>query len=501
MITFRRIVASFGIVIGCVLLVAGLLFAVAQSSRVQTAAVGAVLRQMETSLHTRAEVQKVDYSFPNRLLIRGVLLEDQLGDTLLYADTLQARFDLLALVRDDKVAFRRVDLAHVKLYAHPVFQESDSMQLDSVMNYQFLVDAFHKERKEKKPFPIRLEVKNVSLRDAAVQYNDWLLCLDRSALGLNHLSADSLDAGVDNLSLTLQRCDRMTAGGGPLSPEAETFRLEDFRGRVILTPARLVLPEVYVALPASRLRATDMSVERGDSTFLAPSSAVSFLLTDAHLEPADLALFVPKLRSFRGYVDASAQLVGRVDSLHAANLSLAYNGQRILLGDVTANGLPDIDSTDWKAECQDLFVNGALLQDCISNLKGKPFRLPAPVARLGNMHYRGSLVGRTQDLTLHGVFTSALGNITTNGRALVDSTYSSLTFTGDVATRRFALGKMLNAKDLSTASLSVHVDGRMSDSVPFRVMYAPMWTSCSFATTTTVTCIWTARSVTGCSAV
>ena len=142
--TFRRIIASLGIVLGCVLLVAALLFAVAQSSRVQTATVGAILRQLEASLETRAEVQKVDYSFPNRLLIRGVLLEDQLGDTLLYADTLQARFDLLALVRDDKVAFRRVDLAHVKLYAHPVFQENDSMQLDSVMNYQFLVDAFHK---------------------------------------------------------------------------------------------------------------------------------------------------------------------------------------------------------------------------------------------------------------------------------------------------------------------------------------------------------------------
>ena len=119
---FRRVIASVGIVIGCVLLVAALLFAVAQSSRVQTAAVGAVLRQMETSLDTRAEVKKVDYSFPNKLLIQGILLEDQLGDTLLYADTLQARFDLLALVRDDKVAFRRVDFAHVRLYAHPVFQ-------------------------------------------------------------------------------------------------------------------------------------------------------------------------------------------------------------------------------------------------------------------------------------------------------------------------------------------------------------------------------------------
>ena len=465
--TFRRIIASLCIVVGCILLVAALLFAVAQSSRVQTAAVGAVLRQMETSLNTRAEVAKVDYSFPNRLLIHGVLLEDQLGDTLLFADTLRARFDLLALLRDDKVAFRRVDLAHVRLYAHPVFRETDGMTLDSVMNYQFLVDAFHRERKEKKPFPIRLEVKNVTVRDVRLQYNDWLLHLDESALGLNHLSADSLDAAVDRMALTLRHCDPRIAGGGTLQPNAETFCLNDFRGRVILTPDLLTLPEVYLALPATCFRATEMHIGLGDSTFLDPSSAVSFRMQRAHLEPVDLALFMPSLRSFRGYIDANGQLLGRVDSLHAADLSLAYNGQRILLGDVTADGLPDLAATNWKVECQDLFVNSALLQDFISNLRGKPFRMPKPVARLGNMHYRGSLVGRLHDLSLHGVFTSALGNITTNGRASVDTTYSLLTFTGDIATRRFALGKMLDNRQMGTASLSVHVDGQMADDAPF----------------------------------
>ena len=464
---FRRIIASAGIVIGCVLLVAVLLFAVAQSSRVQTATVGAILRQLEASLETRAEVQKVDYSFPNKLLVRGVLLEDQLGDTLLFADTLQARFDLLALVKDDKVAFRRVDLAHVRLYAHPVFEVNDSMQVDSVMNYQFLVDAFHKDKKEKKPFPIRLEVKNVSVRDARIQYNDWLVGLDHSALGLNHLSVDSLDAEVDDMALTVRRCEKMVAGGGQLSPTADVFRLNDFRGRVILTDEQLYLPEVFVAMPSSRFRATEMSLELGDSTFLAPNSAVSFEMEEAHLEPADLALFVPKLRSFQGYIDANADLMGRVDSLHASDLTFAYNGQRILLGDVTANGLPALDSTEWKVECQDLFVNKALLQDFISNLKGKPFQLPKPVARLGDMHYRGSLVGRINDLTLHGVFTSALGNVTTNGRASVDSTFSALSFTGDISTRRFALGKMLDAKELGTASLRVNVNGQVHEDEPF----------------------------------
>ncbi len=465
---FRRIIASIGIVVGCVLLVIGLLFAVAQSSRVQTAAVGALLRQLETSLGTQAEVGKVDYSFPNNLLVQGVYIEDQLGDTLLYADTLRARFDVLALVRDDKIAFRRVDLVKTRLYAHPVFQEGDSMQVDSVMNYQFLVDAFFRGEKEKKPLTIRLEVKDVTIRDAVIQYNDYLLWLDHSSLALNHLSEDSLDAGIDKMQLSVRRGNKMIAGGGPMVPDADEFRLEDFRGRVVLNKERLFLPEVFVAMPSSRLWAKELSLQLGDTAFLSPSSAVAFQLDEAHLEPKDLAFFVPQLRKFRGYLDLDARLAGRVDSLHAGNLTLNYNGQRILTGDVTANGLPDLDSTLWKAECTDLFVNKAILQDLISNLKGQPFRFPQPVARLGDMHYRGSLVGRVHDLTLHGVFTSALGNITTNGRAYIDSMYSSISFTGDLATKRFALGRMMDNKDLGTTSLTVHLNGQLLENKPFK---------------------------------
>ena len=453
---FRRIIASVGIVTGCVLLVALLLFAVAQSSRVQTAAVGAVLRQMEGSLQTHAQVDKVDYSFPNRLLIQGVYVEDQLGDTLLFVDTLAVRFDLWSLVKDGKVAFRRTDLVHTRLYAHTIYQQTDNSELDSCMNFQFLVDAFrNEEEREKKPFPIRLEVKNVSIRDLTLRYNDWQMQLAESALALNHLSADSLDAEVGHIGLTVSR-----DAGVP-------FVLKDFRGRLILADKQLYLPEVYVQLPRSHFLATDMSIHFGDSALFDPTSPVSFRMEDTHIEPVDFALFAPSLRSFRGHFDARAQLVGQVDSLHAANLSLLYNDQRILRGDVTANGLPNLAATDWNICCEDLFINGAMLQDLISNLKGKPFTLPKPVARLGNMHYRGTLSGQLHNLTLHGIFTSALGNITTNGTASVDSTYSAFAFAGDIATKRFALGKMLDNKDLGNAALSVHLNGQATDSTAF----------------------------------
>lgn len=464
--TFRNILSTVGIVICCTLLVAGMLFAAVQSSRVQTAAVGVFVRQLESALKTHAQVAEVDYKFPNKLLIHGVYLEDQLGDTLLYADTIQARFDMLALLREGKVSFRNASLLHARGYAHTIYQETDSLTLDSVMNYQFLVDAFRSEDTESKPFPLTLEVKNVSLVDMRVQYDGWLVDRVNANLALNHFSADSLDAEVDHFSFDLRHCDKTrNAGGAPLSNETP-FSVEALRARVLLVDSVFTLPEVFVSTAESRFCATDVQVRIGQS-LRSGSSPVRFNMQDAHLTPRDISFFVPQWRSFRGYVDAHANLDGRVDSLHMAELSFRYNGQRLLLGDVTAFGLPNLDSAYIKAQCQDFFINKGLLQDLISNLRGHPYQLPNLVARLGDVHYRGTLSGRLNDLTLHGVFTSALGSITTNGHAITDRTFSELTFSGDVATQHFALGTLLANSDLGAASLTVHVNGHVKENHPF----------------------------------
>ena len=116
------------IVLACTLLTLGMLFALSQSSKVQTAAVNVVASELSRGLGTNMHVEKTDYSFPNRLTVTGVYLEDRQGDTLLWADTLNAKFSLLGFF-DKKIFVREAQLKHAYLNA---YSTGDGMNYDFI---------------------------------------------------------------------------------------------------------------------------------------------------------------------------------------------------------------------------------------------------------------------------------------------------------------------------------------------------------------------------------
>lgn len=451
----KRFFYSIGIILLCTLMVLGFLLALARSSRIQTAAVGVLTKHLSEGLSTRVSVGKMDYKFPNSLLIEDVYVEDQAADTLLFVDTLQARFDFLAL-RDNRVSFRSAKLKGVRAYAH-------MLEGDSVENYQFLVDAFAAPSdSESKPFPITLEVKNVSLEDARVQYNEWWFDRLSAGLSLHSLSADSLNAEIERLALSLTNStDRL---------KGEEFALTDLHAHLIANDSILEMPVLRMETPRSLFSASvvQMALPEGDWTAdRLAQSAVAFRLEELSFTPSDIALFVPQLARANSPFSMTADLSGRVDSLHAADLSVSYEGQRILLGDITAYGLPNLDSLYVRATCEDLFVNKGVLQDIVSDFTNRPVELPVLVGRLGAVHYRGTLEGPLDSLMLRGAFTSALGSLTTIGRLTTNSEFSEFGFNGDISTRRFALGRLFAEKDLGNVAFTSHYNGHFGQDHPF----------------------------------
>ena len=81
---------------------------------------------------------------------------------------------------------------------------------------------------------------------------------------------------------------------------------------------------------------------------------------------------------------------------------MRYNGRTVLQGDISAVGLPDMNNLYLRANLTDIQTNAPQLQDFLSQLYGRPIRLPREVHRLGDIHYRGLAEGRLHDLTLHG---------------------------------------------------------------------------------------------------
>lgn len=451
----KRFFYSIGIILLCTFMVLGFLLALARSSRIQTAAIGVLTKHLSEGLRTHVSVGRMDYQFPNSLLIEDIYVEDQMADTLLFVDTLQARFDFLAL-RDNRVSFRSALLKGVRAYAH-------MLDGDSVANYQFLVDAFSSPSDgETHPFPITLEVKNVSLEDARLQYCDWWIRSLSAGLSLHSLSADSLNAEIERLTLRLTNsADRL---------KGQEFALTDLRAHLIATDSLIEMPVLRMETPRSLFSASVVRMAIPEDNLIADRlahSEVAFRLEELSFTPSDIALFVPQLARANSPFSMTADLSGRVDSLHAADLSVTYEGQRILLGDITAYGLPNLDSLYVRATCEDLFVNKAVLQDIASDFTNRPIELPVLVGRLGAVHYRGTLEGPLDSLMLRGAFSSALGSLTTIGRFTTNSEFSEFGFVGDISTRRFALGRLLAESDLGNVAFTSHYNGHFGKEHPF----------------------------------
>ena len=83
-------------------------------------------------MNTKISIQHVDFSLLNKMHLEGVLIEDQQGDTLLYANDMKVRItDWFIFKKQAELKYVGLDNAIIK------FQRKDS-----VWSQQFLFDYF-----------------------------------------------------------------------------------------------------------------------------------------------------------------------------------------------------------------------------------------------------------------------------------------------------------------------------------------------------------------------
>ncbi len=454
----KRFFYILGVFLVSLLLVGAMLVCVLTSDKVETAAVRLVTKELSRGLGTEAKIGRVEYKFPARLRIRNIYLADQQGDTLLYLDEIYAHFRPLPLWQNE-IRFSRVDIRGGVANVYRLNNEQ--------YNYQFLVDAFHSER-ERTPFRSFLSVRDIRIEQIRARYNDYQAQLDHAYMDLYHFTLDSLDAEVRSLSLAVQN-------------QTDQLYVEELQARLVYNDTLLGMPRLYIRLPQSELDASGVkcTISKGASNheehnghctidhsttagrLLTEGNTIRLHITRAEVTPRDLALIVPAVRSLDKPIRITGDVFGTVDSIQAQDLSLHYNNQRFFAGSLTASGLPDISDPYLKMSCQDLFLNARFLQDLLSDLYNRPYRLSKEVHRLGDIHYRGQIEGRLHDMILRGAFRTALGVITTDGQLQSDTVFRNMTYNARIATKRFQLGKLLGNTDLGPISLDVSSRGKV----------------------------------------
>ena len=437
----KRFAYIVSILLVCTLMLVYMLSLLVRNGEVQTAAVRWLAAEVSQALGADVDVRHVEYRFFNTLHIDDVYLSDQQGDTLAYIGSVDVQMRLRELLKK-KVSVRKIaiDRPYVNLHDD---------------NYAFLVRALQNPDSTKTDtlrIPIRID--QVQVTNIRARLDTLLLTDAEMQTGL--LQLDEQGVNVDIRSLRGKIVDHRTAGVPGEQPKS-LFELCAMEAELVANDSTIDLPRLYVRLPHSQLNSEVVHIDR--ETF-------TLRLSDTYITGRDLALFVPRVQKLDGRLGLSGALEGNRDSVMLNDLNVSYKGTPFFRGAATAYQLQNPDSLRLRAECQDLMLRAAMLQDFLADLLDKPYQLPKPLYRLGDMHYKGTMEGRLHDMNLHGSFRTALGMISTNGHMQTNAQFDDLSFNGAVSTKRFQLGRLLDNSDLGAVSLNMQVNGHTAKDHP-----------------------------------
>ena len=162
---------------------------------------------LEKKIGTEVSLKSIYIAFPKDIVLKGIYLEDQQGDTLLYAGKFSIDTDLWALTRNE-IQLNDISLENAVAFIHRA-------EKDSAFNFTYILDAF---AGDSTAVPDTLKQKNwdftletISLQNIRLEYHDLLAGnLVNLTLGDFELTMDAFDLrnntyGVEEILLTNTR--------------------------------------------------------------------------------------------------------------------------------------------------------------------------------------------------------------------------------------------------------------------------------------------------------
>lgn len=447
---FKRIVLSLLAVVILIPVAAAVLV---QIPAVQTFVGNKALKAVSKNLGGSVQVGDIRYALFNTLILSDVLVLEPEGDTLLYAGKLLLELDSRSLTRDT-LDVRRISLERCRAKLRDLPEGGTSL------------DAFIGAQKEAEPqetagsdAPFSLPWKDIrlekfSINDLSFSYPEKKIRIEELALAADNLEyGEKIYGQLRNLSFTeaVQGQPYSLSTGVLVSDKMlylNSFRLKD--GRSDIDAPHIALYYDSFADFAHFLEKVELDAE----------------FTDAQLDVASAAAFVPALVKLhaKGYLSGSVK--GRLGDLKADRLRIQSESRLTnLLVSARVKGLPDLNHTRVDAT---LHHSNTCARDIAAIIRGidPKFDASALLAKVP-----AELIDINGEL--HGTLKDAEAKVRMGSRQsgglVAEATYKvepdGVPFVrGSVNTLRLNVGKYLGMKDLGNVSVDTHFDAKLSKS-------------------------------------
>jgi hypothetical protein len=436
----RKIGHIIIVVFAVILILFGGITLVLRNSAVQQRLIHSATIFLSKELQTEVTIGRVDWRLFNHVALEQLYIADRSTDTLLFADQLEVGVRIFPLLRKEVIISNIfLENAVVKL------KKND----DGELNFQFLLDAFKKEKKEEES-NVRYEIKDVELNNCSVSYDDFRKNHISDKFDVNHLDFQQLNLALELGTLSKNEIDLQLNSFSFV--EQSGLKLSDLSFSFVADKTTALLQNLSLRMPQTKFTIdslrTDHSAVFADSTIRWDSLYADIYLSNSSVFLSDLSPVFPQLSSVDQQVLITTHLSGNLSKISAPYFYLNVGDVVRLRSSIKVAGLPKKEKTFFDINLSECSTQSLLLQDLLSDILSRPMILPKQLDNLGKIMYKGDISGSFSNVVLNGILSTQVGELALDANCLMNDDFSKLNFNSYVETEGVDLGKLLNKENV-----------------------------------------------------
>lgn len=429
-------------------------FALIRTPFIQTKLVQIVTNFLSSHLNTQVSVDAVDVDFFKTAVLKGVYIEDQKQDTLLYAEKIAINIDLFSL-RKNIIEIGKVSI-------HNANTELKYYKGEDDINLQFIIDAFSSNDTSTSPSSWQFALHEVELINSKFSYHNFDSEPAVSGIDFEHIELNDINIHLKDIHLD---ADSIAANIRFLSfKEKSGFHVEEFHALGAFTPQMILAQDFEIITPASDLKGTYMMTYDSLGVFSDFLNQVMLhgQFDHAILNLSDIAYFAPDLEGIDKKIDITGNAKGTISNLRGRDLYLIIDEQTILNCDASITGLPDIEETYMRIKVKELVTN----KEQLDRIPIPPFNQQEFVHTtdnfkwLGQIKFKGEVSGFYNDFVAYGNFRTDLGSFFSDLSLKFNTKDGIPAYKGQLSMNNFNVGRFLQIKGIGQTSLNAEIAGK-----------------------------------------
>lgn len=428
--------------------------------------------ELSKLFNTNVKIGEVEINPLNEVTIYDVEVPDQTGKEMIRIRKIGAGASLSQLIFNGRIVFD---------YAEIIGLDGKITKADpeSLMNINFLIEAFKPKQKNKPPTKFDVALNAVIIRQSQVSFD--ILSEPRKTKGLfdkNHICIQQFNSDIripvlknDNFTFDIRRFAFKEISG---------FTVNNLSFGLHIDKKNICLKNFLVELPNTAIHPADISLNFSDLKRLKEdfkTIPLKLSIIDNTVSLADFKSFIPAFVQIKEPLQLTITADGNFSKLNLRNLKIKTDNEWLSIQ--TAATISNLDKSDSLSVNIPNIRLSASIREVAQKIKDAGIAtdaVSAILAKVERLSINGQFDYTDRQAKYVGYINTDLGNLATNGTFNFNNGYTR--FSGKLSSKTMHLAKLpVKTGTLGDAAFDIHTDmnfgkGRPSGTITGNIQFA-----------------------------